>query len=140
MCRSQVTTRPLAVLFTVIGVLLGGCETTSGREMTWQALHAVDVAQTLNAAPDPCYREASWMTRRIIGEQPSDAEVLAWGAATALAHMWISSFLERREAPQWIKSAWQLGSIGQTGFAVVNNHRIGVRPWGSNEGHDGCRV
>lgn len=139
MYRNQSTARLLAALFVLLGVLLSGCETTSRREMTWQALHAVDVAQTLNAARDSCYREASWMTKKLIGEQPSNAEVMAWGAATALAHMWISNLLKDRDAPRWVQSAWQVGTIGQTGFAVANNHRIGVRPWGSNEGHDSCR-
>jgi len=108
------------------------------RELAWQALHAVDVSQTLNAASDPCYEEVSWMTRGLIGAQPSDAEVMVWGIATSMAHMWIGKKLEEHRAPGWVRAVWDLGTIGQTGYAVVNNHRNGVRPWGDNELHSGC--
>lgn len=120
------------------GFLLGACQSVDKRELAWQTLHAVDVSQTLNAASDPCYEEVSWMTRRLIGAQPSDAEVMVWGIATSMAHMWISNRLEERHAPKWVQAAWDLGTIGHTGYAVVNNHRNGVRPWGANESHSGC--
>jgi len=64
-------------------LLLSGCQSMGRDEMTWQMLHAMDVAQTLNAASDPCYKEDAWLTKRLIGEQPSDSEVLAWGVGTA---------------------------------------------------------
>lgn len=108
------------------------------REVTWQTLHAIDVSQTLNAASDPCYMETSWMTKRLIGEQPSDADVLVWGIATAITHRWISNALEARDAPRWVQAVWDLGTIGHTGYAVVNNHHNGVRPWGDNLTHSGC--
>ena len=120
------------------GVLLGGCQSMDKREIAWQALHAVDISQTLNAAGDPCYKEVSWMTTRLIGEQPSDAEVIVWGIATSIAHLWIANTLEERNAPRWVQAVWDLGTIGHTGYAVVNNHHNGVRPWGDNELHDEC--
>jgi hypothetical protein len=122
----------------VFGLLAGGCQSTDKREMTWQALHAIDVSQTLNAASDPCYKEASFITKRLIGEQPSDAEVMVWGIAMAVTHMWVSNQLEQRDAPRWVQAVWDLGTIGHTGYAVVNNHRNGVRPWGDNKSYDGC--
>ncbi len=121
-----------------IGLLLGGCQSMDKREMAWQTLHAIDVAQTLNAASDPCYMEVSWVTKRLIGEQPSDAEVMVWGIAMAMGHMWISNRLEERDAPKWVQAFWDFGTIGHTGYAVVNNHRNGVRPWGDNVTHSTC--
>jgi hypothetical protein len=125
------------VVLMLVGVM-GGCQSVNKQEMAWQALHAVDVSQTLNAASDPCYREASWMTKRLIGSQPSDTDVMIWGIATSMAHMWISKTLEERNAPGWLQVVWDLGTIGHTGHAVVNNHRNGVRAWGDNVTHDQC--
>lgn len=122
----------------VSGLLAGGCQSTDKREVAWQALHAIDVSQTLNAASDLCYKEASWVTKRLIGEQPSDAGVIVWGIAMAVAHMWIANTLEERAAPKWVQAVWDLGTIGHTGYAVVNNHHNGVRPWGDNLTHSGC--
>ena len=63
-------------------------------EVAWQTLHAIDVAQTLNAAHDPCYVEAFSVTRALIGEQPSTTEVLVWGASTAALHYFVSKTLK----------------------------------------------
>jgi hypothetical protein len=122
-------------------LLLGGCETIhsmDGQEMTWQAMHAIDVAQTLNAASDPCYKEKAWLTSRLIGAQPSDAEVLAWGVATAVVHAWVSHTLRERDAPRWVRTAWDFGTLGHTTYAISNNHDAGVRPFGSNKAVPGC--
>ena len=127
-----------ALSIAVFGALLSGCQSMDERELTWQTLHAIDVSQTLNAASDPCYKEVSWMTKRLIGEQPSDGEVIVWGIATAMAHMWIANTLEERNAPKWVQAVWDLGTIGHTGYAVVNNHDNGVRPWGDNVSHSEC--
>src|SRR5690606_24078535 len=62
------------LLVLAASVWLGGCQGMDRRELTWQTLHAIDVAQTLNAASDPCYEEKAWLTQRLIGAQPSDAE------------------------------------------------------------------
>ena len=45
-------------------VLSGGCQNMTPQERTWQSLHAIDVAQTLNATSDRCYREVNPLTRR----------------------------------------------------------------------------
>lgn len=119
---------------------LGGCQSleVDREEMTWQALHAMDVAQTLNAASDPCYKENAWLTKRLIGEQPSDAEVVAWGVGTAVFHAWVSNALDDRGAPVWVQKLWELGTLGHTTYAVGTNHENGVRPFGSNREVEGC--
>ncbi|MFW6093271.1 MAG: hypothetical protein ACODAC_04800 [Pseudomonadota bacterium] len=116
----------------------GGCQSLDRDELTWQTLHAMDVAQTLSAAGDPCYEEEAWLTRRIIGEQPSESEVLAWGIGTSLMHAWVSDALERRNAPGWLQKAWELGTLGHTTYAVGSNHEAGVRPFGRNREVPGC--
>lgn len=116
----------------------GGCQSMDREELAWRALHAVDVAQTLNAASDPCYEEHAWLTRQLIGRQPSDAEVIVWGVGIALAHGWISRALESNDAPRWVQATWSIGTVLSTGYTVVDNHRNGVRPWGDNLDHNDC--
>lgn len=124
---------PLAAL-----VWLGGCQSMGREELTWQALHAIDVAQTLNAARDPCYQEEAWLTAQLIGAQPSDGEVIAWGLGTAVFHAWISNTLEHRGAPVWVRKLWELGTLGHTSYAIGTNHQEGVRPFGKNRPVPGC--
>lgn len=119
-------------------LLLGGCQSMDREERTWQMLHAMDVAQTLNAANDPCYKEDAWLTKRLIGEQPSDGQVLAWGVGTAVIHAWVSGRLEDRGAPRWVQKVWELGTLGHTSYAIGSNHEAGVRPFGSNREVGGC--
>lgn len=115
-----------------------GCQSMDSSELAWQSLHAVDVAQTLNAADDPCYIESYSITQAMIGKQPSDGEVLAWGIGTAVAHWWVSRTLERREAPQWLQKVWSLGTISHTGYTIANNYDNGVRAFGDNRPVLGC--
>jgi uncharacterized membrane protein len=129
------------VLFLAAAALLaGGCETVglSGEEITWQTLHAVDVAQTISAAEDPCYVEDALITRQIIGSQPSGGEVLLWGAGMAVGHAWVSSALEARGAPRWLQKTWSFATITGTGIAIASNHSEGIRVIGSNRPVDGC--
>ena len=121
-------------------ILLGGCQSLelSGEEVTWQALHAMDIAQTLSAADDPCYEEDAWLTQKLIGKQPSDAQVLAWGIGTAVGHALVSHSLEAMNAPKWVQKAWGYGTLSYTGYTVANNYDNGVRAFGDNEDVAGC--
>jgi hypothetical protein len=121
-------------------ILLGGCQSLEygHEEMTWQALHAMDIAQTLSAADDPCYEEDAWLTQKLIGKQPSDAEVMAWGVGTAVAHLAFANALESWNAPRWLQKAWSYGTISYTGLTVANNYNEGVRMSGNNQDVKGC--
>jgi hypothetical protein len=121
-------------------LLLGGCQSLelSSQEVSWQALHAMDIAQTLSAADDPCYQEDAWLTQKLIGKQPSDAEVLAWGIGTAIGHMMVSHTLNVMNAPQWLQKAFSYGTLSYTGYTVANNYDEGVRAFGDNKDVSGC--
>lgn len=106
--------------------------------MTWQGLHAMDVAQTVSAARDPCYEEDAWLTQKLIGSQPSTGEVLLWGVGTSLAHAWISNTLADQNAPRWLQKTWSYATITSSGFAVASNHSEGVRVFGDNKSVEGC--
>ncbi|MGE0621160.1 MAG: hypothetical protein AB7I04_21920 [Pseudomonadales bacterium] len=117
-----------------------GCQSLelSGEEITWQTLHAIDVAQTLSAADDPCYVEDAVVTRALIGSQPSQGEVLLWGAGMAVGHAWVSSFLQNQDAPMWLRKTWSYATITGTGIAIASNHSEGVRVFGDNKAVEGC--
>jgi hypothetical protein len=121
-------------------VLSAGCQSLklSNEEIAWQTLHAVDIAQTLSAAQDPCYVEDAYVTRQLIGSQPSTGEVLLWGAGMAVGHAFVTNFLQQREAPRWVQKTWSYATITSTGIAIASNHAEGVRVFGDNESVDGC--
>ena len=124
------------------GVLAAsGCASLdmSRSETAWQTLHAVDVAQTLNAARDPCYRESDPLTRAIIGEQPSTGEVVAWAVGSSVLHAVVSRKLERH-APKWVTGVWHSLSIGSKGLTIGRNHAEGIRPFGDNVQQAGSLV
>ena len=118
---------------------LCGCQSMNREELAWQALHVMDVAQTLNAASDPCYVESAWLTQRLIGEQPRHEEVLAWGVGTAILHMLVSRALEARGAPEWLQRTWSVTTISHTAYALASNHSEGIRMWGDNDPRD-CQL
>jgi hypothetical protein len=121
-------------------IMLGGCQSLeySREEITWQALHAMDIAQTLSAADDPCYEEDAWLTQQLIGKQPSDAEVMAWGIGTAVGHLAVANALDSWNAPNWLQKAWSYGTISYTGLTVASNYNEGVRMTGNNQDVQGC--
>lgn len=119
-------------------LLTGGCQSLSSEEIAWQTLHAVDVAQTLSAAQDPCYVEDAYITRQLIGRNPSTGEVLAWGAGIAVGHAFVTNLLERHDAPVWVRKTWSYATITSTGIAIANNHSEGIRVFGDNKPVEGC--
>ncbi len=143
MSSSNLSTLRRTVLAPVLllgSVLSAGCQSfqLSNEEIAWQTLHAVDIAQTLSAAQDPCYVEDAYLTKRLIGEQPSTGEVLLWGAGVAVGHAFVTNFLQQRDAPGWVQKTWSYATITTTGIAIASNHSEGVRVFGDNESVDGC--
>jgi len=130
----------LTLFLTGGGMLNAGCQSLNftSEEIAWQALHAVDVAQTVSASRDPCYVEDAVVTRQLIGSQPSTGEVLLWGAGMAVGHAWISTLLENHDAPKWVQKTWSYATITGTGIAVASNHSEGIRVMGDNNPVEGC--
>lgn len=130
----------LAPMLVAGSVLFAGCQSLelSNEEIAWQTLHAIDIAQTVSAAQDPCYVEDAYVTRRLIGSQPSTGEVLLWGAGMAAGHAFVTNMLEQHHAPGWVQKTWSFATITGTGIAIATNHSEGVRVFGGNESVDGC--
>lgn len=110
-------------------LVLAGCQGVPKAEIAWQALHAVDVAQTVQIARSECFREDDPLTRAMIGEDPSVGEAIGWGVAMAGFHYGVTRWLEAIEAPGWLQSGWQVVTIVNSGHFVKNNFDQGIEPW-----------
>ncbi len=120
-------------------VALSGCSTVPPAEYAWQAMHVIDVAQTLNGpAKDPCYIEVDPITRGLIGKNPSSEAVVLWGIGTGIAHIGVTHLLEKHDAPKWVRVSWHAVSLVTKGHTLISNHREGIRPFGNNEEVTGC--
>lgn len=131
LCKVSSRSRSAAVCV-ALG-LLTGCA-ASPAEKAWQAMHLVDVAQTINGpARDACFGEGNPLTRRLIGRQPSTEAVIVWGVAIAIAHYSVDRWLARSgHADQaWVRMLRAL-DLGYKGFTIGHNHAEGMRPFGDN--------
>lgn len=126
-------------IIVAISVLLSGCTALETREtQAWLVLHAVDTAQTYRIAQDShCYMENDPITRALIGDSPSRAEVLAWSAGMAGMHVGVTELLLRTDHPK-IAKAWQYFRIGVTASAIGRNHEIGIRIGSPNRPNAGA--
>jgi hypothetical protein len=124
--------RLVLVLAPIAALALAGCSDLpiSRTEQVYQVVNAVDWAQTVNIARRPdCYKESGWPTEFLIGAHPRVASVAVFGVAQAVAHAVVSTWLEHEG---WTKTlaVWQVLTIGNETYNVVNNARIGERPFG----------
>jgi hypothetical protein len=114
----------------------------SKAEAVWQAMHVIDMGQTLHIAKEPtCYREANPLTVSLIGEHPSEKEVIAVGILYAALYRWGSEFLERKDTlnengnhhTPWVIAKYAFHTVGilTKGYTIANNHSIGLKPFGS---------
>lgn len=115
-----------------LAFMLAGCSSVPRAELAWQALHAVDVAQTVQIARSDCFWEDDPITSKLIGEHPSTGEAIAWGVAWGGLHLGVTRMLEAWEAPRWAQVGWQALTIGNTLSAVKNNIDQGILPWDSD--------
>lgn len=111
---------------------LGGCSNLAPyyrTETAYQVLNAMDVAQTIRGPVQHpgCYVE----TNALLGEHPSAAKVAVWGAAVGALHYGVSLFLDRQDAPKWLRATWQALSLGSKVSTVVQNRQQDVRVFGT---------
>ena len=114
-------------------VLVSGCA-SSPSERAWQAMHLVDVAQTISgAARDACFFERDPFTRRLIGRQPSTEAVIAWGVGVGVAHYALDRWLTNsgHADKKWVQILRAV-DLGAKGFTIGRNHQIGIRVFGDN--------
>lgn len=111
-------------------------------EGAWQSLNVIDTLQTLQIAKNlNCYHESDLVTKRLIGERPSQGKAIGIGIIYGVSHLLISRWLESNDNPDEngdYSSGWHIANIGwQTlslldkTVAVGNNFRIGLTPFGA---------
>jgi hypothetical protein len=118
--------------------LTSDCPQASAWEVSYQALHAYDYAQTVQIARSPCYEEVDPITSNIIGHHPTQTKVELWWAAESMLHYAISGWLDRTaeaEGGGWhvVRAVWNVGSVAWEARDVVHNARMGLRPFGGNK-------
>lgn len=127
----------IGALFLFALQYLTGCATyreMSPYEKAWQGLHVVDVAQTANAGPDPCFGENNWATRSVIGQHPSQGTVAVWGVASSLFHATIYNWVDStHKLPRWAKISVRVLDLGFKANTIIKNHDMGIRPFGENQ-------
>lgn len=115
--------------------LLSGCslyDDMSRWEIAWQGLHAIDVGQTMTYKDDPCYSEANFATRRLIGTEPSESKVLLWGVGMSALHIVIFDWVDQSALPVWAKTSLHVFDLAYKAVIVTDNYNNGVRVFSSN--------
>lgn len=115
-----------------IAILSGCTALRQPEELAWQAIHTIDMAQTLDGSRDPCWHEANPITQRVIGRKPTTAGVIAYGIGTGALHALISSLLID-QGYERAYAYWQMASFANSSLAVGMNHGAGVRLAKRNE-------
>lgn len=99
----------------------------STAEMGWQAMHFVDVGQTLSISKDSCFRETNSVTRKIVGKNPKASGVLIWGAGISYLHASGSQWLEKTDVfSDKFKKLIRIVDFGIKFDTIHNNYSIGL--------------
>lgn len=107
--------------------LLSGCVSMDRSEYAYQALHAVDTLQTYQVSQSRCGRsEQDPVTRTLIGRHPDAGGVIAWAVGVGYGHAWFSDYLTRHDAAPWVRSMWNMTTIGVTTATVIENNANGI--------------
>jgi len=100
-------------------------------EIAFQILNVIDIGQTLDIKHHPNIHEGrlfeSGGSAEIIGEHPSDAQVVGWLAVEGAAHYAISRYMIRHDAPKWLVHAWQAVTIGMKANCIQSNYHLGLK-------------
>ncbi len=91
-------------------------------EIAWQAMHVVDVMQTLEIQDHPELKEG--MIHKIIGRQPDDDNVYAWGIGSAIGHYYLMRWIDKKTRHSKNIRRFELFlTVG----VIAHNHEMGIR-------------
>lgn len=104
------------------------------REVLWQALHVMDVAQTIKGpAKDPCYHERNFITKTLIGKYPNTDKVIIWGIGWGLLHYQYSKWLDNtKKLKPSVKTALRFLDFTSKGITITNNVYSGITVFTKN--------
>lgn len=133
----------MRLIMLAAALCLSGCATLSidsssvPTEGAYQALNAIDMSQTVMTARNPAhFWEHDWPTTALIGRHPSTGGVVAYGALVGAAHYAVTGWLDRQVdatgSSNWATArwVWRLGTLVSPVYNIINNHQIGLRPFG----------
>ena len=94
-------------------VLLSGCSTLSGPEIAWHTLNAADIGVTMIRCDQLIEQNP------LLGENPSDAKLAAFGVAFSLLYHTAHNWLEENE-PEGVK-VFEWMTLAVKGLVVAHN-------------------
>lgn len=135
--------KTLKALAATTVVTLQGCATLDKQDVTWLALHAVDVGQTVTIARNGysdwegpgngCWiEEKNPITAAWIGKDPDPAHVYRWGVGWAAIRFGVFWAAEKLGASEKAISRAKTFTNGVTFGNVVRNQHFEVRAWANN--------
>jgi hypothetical protein len=131
----------------MVGIVLTQCARVRSGELAleetaFQALHLVDMQQTLSLRHHPCvhtkfFPNGQWYDEQCheegtgaldagwaIGKHPSDRAVYGYFAGEGALHAAVSYLLRGRP---WAFRTWEAVTIGVQGFTVARNFHLGLQ-------------
>ncbi len=93
-------------------------KTDTAFQLTWTAMHVLDWSQTRRIAKEP---DRFCELNPILGRHPTTRQVDRYMAAGTVLNAAVAYAL-----PKPYRRAWQIVSIGMTGYCVTLNFRIGL--------------
>lgn len=102
-------------------------------EKLYMAVHIVDVLQTLNHGKDPCYKENDYITKHLIGEQPSTTQIIGWGIAKGIVNHYGYQLIDNSNLPKWLKRTLKWTNTALHVNVINNNYQIGINLYGDND-------
>lgn len=117
----------MKLILVLLTLSLSACSNfqMSRKEMVWQTLHAIDAAQTLQIAKHPeCFGEGNAFTRELIGEHPSEKNVLVWWLTSAITYHFVDQWFA--EKPKDVRNAFRFVTIADAFRATTQNANDGL--------------
>jgi len=119
------------LLLLTSAILLNGCavlappedwsENDTKYEMMWQVLNVIDARQTSRIQHTPGVYEDDWMTRPLIGLQPSTRDAYQIAATYAISHYLITKYM-----PAKLRPYWHAGMITGKYLVIQENKELGL--------------
>jgi hypothetical protein len=107
----------LALIAVLVAALMAGCVAQGDRaEFAWQALNAVDTAQTATGLSGNCHE-----ANPAFGFVDSPGDAILLGAGLALAHGYLTKWLERHDASRTTMVVYHSVGIAAKAYAVASN-------------------
>ena len=93
-------------------------------EWVYQGAAVADMLTTLDIRHHPASKVVE--TNPILGQRPSDGQVLGYFVATGALHYLVTRELVRENVPSAVVNAWEGGTIGLELGMVGHNYAIGL--------------